>query len=168
MKQAKYSIQGQMLLEEMKQSDVTPPDTTTYSIVMASLAKGGQPDQAVGILKTLYADYKFRKTNIQPGLECLNTILLAYANSDRPNAGAEAYSILLDMKKISDDGFLDVHPDQYSLSTGMSVLQCICGADNVFTNSTKLFCECERQEGRSSCQSTRTTGGIESRLEYHP
>jgi pentatricopeptide repeat protein len=114
------------ILEEMKtlgekDPDVLP-DTITYCTVINVWAKTGHADRANSLLSSMYDDYMAGKGTAKPDLRAFNTVLFAYSKSDRKDAPQQAEAFFDRMKKIANDGLLEIHPDIFTINT------CTCRA----------------------------------------
>lgn len=102
----------------------TRPDFISYSTVMNGWAQQGHPEQASRLLREMYDDYLLGNETAKPDLQCFNAILTAYSKCKDEDAPRRAEAFLDHMKKIADDGVLDIRPDVYTMSSGTSTECC--------------------------------------------
>jgi pentatricopeptide repeat protein len=94
------------------------PDFISYSAVMNVWARAGQAERAAAVLREMFIEFKSGNENVKPDLQCFNTVLAAYAKTKKENAPQQAENLLQDMKKIADDGLLEIHPDIFTVNSG--------------------------------------------------
>lgn len=102
----------------MKDDEDTPPDKITYTTIMNGFARSGEVRRAGEILQQMYNEYLQGNAVLAPDLRTFNTVLGAYAKSDLPDAPDQAETFLYDMRKLCDQGLLNIQPDAYTISSG--------------------------------------------------
>lgn len=115
--------------------ELSRPDFISYSTVMNVWAKQGHPERANSVLRAMYDDYLAGNETAKPDLQCFNVVLTAYINSKDDDAANQALSFLNHMKKITEDGILDVRPDVYTMSSG----EFICGYHSLWRSAEQVL-----------------------------
>jgi len=107
-----------MQMREESSSAATKPNVISYSTVMNGWAHEGNYERASEVLRLMYDDYVNGNVNAKPDVMVYNTLLTAYSRSKDKASWTRAAALVEHMKKISNDGVLDIQPDVYSMSIG--------------------------------------------------
>lgn len=131
------------LLKQMRENGVTgamKPNAISYSTVMNGWAQKGHYEQASDVLRLMYDDYVKGNAAAKPDIIAYNTLLTAYLRSKDKSSWTRASALVAHMKKIANEGVLDVHPDVYSMNTGKCMFACKSLVKNTaFKNVLMLF-----------------------------
>jgi pentatricopeptide repeat protein len=116
-------LRGQKILLDMREESASGdlckrPNRISYNTVMDGWAQKGNYERVSEILRLMYDDYTKGNADAKPDLMCYNALLLAHLRSKDRDSWTRAAMLVEHMKKISNEGVLDVHPDVYSMSTG--------------------------------------------------
>ena len=114
-------LKAHEVLRQMREEstlETAKPNVISYSTVMNGWAQKGNYERASEILRLMYDDYMNGNVNAKPDIVAYNTILTAYLRSKEKTAWSRAAALVAHMKKISNEGVLDIHPDVFSMSTG--------------------------------------------------
>lgn len=103
-------------------SGAAKPNVISYTTVMSGWAHQGNYERASEVLRLMYDDYVNGNVNAKPDIMAYNTLLTAYARSKEKASWSRAAALVEHMKKISNEGILDIQPDVYSTSIGKFII----------------------------------------------
>lgn len=103
----------------MKNDQAAQPDKITYSIIMNGFSRAKDVERAAAVLRTMYDEFVNKGNQfVAPDVQAFNTVLAGYARLCTPDAAAQAEAFLYDMRKLHNEGLLDIKPDAYTISSG--------------------------------------------------
>jgi pentatricopeptide repeat protein len=105
-------------MRDESNDEISKPNIISYSTVMNGWAQKGNHERASEVLRLMYDDYVKGNPNAKPDIMAYNTLLTAHLRSKDKASWMHAAALVEHMKKISNEGVLDVQPDVYSMSTG--------------------------------------------------
>ena len=119
-------LRAHEVLKEMREENSSgslrsKPNTASYTIVMNGWAQKGNHTQVSDIIRLMYDDYIKGNKKAKPDVMVYNALVLAYSRSKESDSFTRSIALIDHMKKISNSGGLDVHPDVYTMSTGTYV-----------------------------------------------
>lgn len=117
-------------MREESSPETAKANVISYSTVMNGWAQKGNYEKTSEVLRLMYDDYVNGNANAKPDIVAYNTVLTAYLRSNEKTAWSRAAALVEHMKKMSNEGVLDIYPDVVSMSTGKCTMVC------------SVFCNC--------------------------